>query len=191
MHYWTGQEWAPSDPSFTLTPEGDAFVAGRVQHQTRLAANLNVAGAVTVTLPDGPVLRSTPVAIGLFDAASGRSAILAGLRDCATALVSSNQVVYEGAFNENGVTADVVYTLENGSLAQDIVITGRLDPAEYGFPTNAVRLQIYTELHSHPATGWLCNSNNLFQRSPFFWPCPFGLYKGGDGTWQDCIIIDP
>jgi hypothetical protein len=150
MNYWDGNAWAPSDPSFEIAPEGDAFVAERVQHRTRLAANLNMPEAVTVTMPDGTVLRSTPVAIGLFDAASGASAILAGIRDSVGMLVGDNQVVYPGAFNANGVVADVVYTIEKGTFAQDVIITGRLDPADYGFPTNSVRLQIYTEFYDPP-----------------------------------------
>jgi hypothetical protein len=150
MNYWDGNAWAPSDPSFEIAPEGDAFVAERVQHRTRLAANINVPEAVTVTMPDGTVLRSTPVAIGLFDAASGESAILAGIRDSVGMLVGDNQVVYPGAFNANGVVADVVYTIEKGTFAQDVIITGRLDPADYGFPTNSVRLQIYTEFYDPP-----------------------------------------
>ncbi len=150
MNYWDGQQWTPSDPRFTISPEGDAFVAERVQHRTRLAANINTPGAVTVSMPDGTGLRSTPVAIGLFNAVSGESVILAGIRDCVGALMSENQVVYEGAFNVNGVTADIVYTIEKGSFAQDIVITGRLDPMDYGFSTNGARLQLYTELYDVP-----------------------------------------
>ncbi|MCL4179246.1 MAG: hypothetical protein KJ072_16075 [Verrucomicrobia bacterium] len=150
MHFWDGQQWTPSDARFDISPEGDAFVADRVQHRTRLAANINEPGAVTVSLPDGTVLRSTPVAIGLFNAVSGESVILAGIQDCVGTLVSDNQVVYEDAFNVNGVSADIVYTIEKGSFAQDIVITGRLDPMDYGFSTNGARLQLYTELYDPP-----------------------------------------
>ena len=150
MHFWDGQQWTPSDARFEISPEGDAFVADRVQHRTRLAANINEPGAVTVSMPDGTVLRSTPVAIGLFNAVSGESVILAGIQDCVGALVNDNQVVYEDAFNVNGVSADIVYTIEKGSFAQDIVITGRLDPMDYGFSTNGARLQLYTELYDPP-----------------------------------------
>ena len=57
---------------------------------------------------------------------------------------------HQGAFNVNGITADIVYTIEKGSFAQDIVITGRLDPMDYGFSTNGARLQLYTELYDPP-----------------------------------------
>lgn len=114
----------------------------------RLAAdNLNQVGAVTLTTPDGIVLRSTPVAIALYNAESGESAILAGLRDCQGVLVSSNQVAFESAFNENGVLADVVFTIEAGTFSQEIVFRAPLKVSDYGFPEKTTRIQILTEFY--------------------------------------------
>src|ERR1051325_1752603 len=127
MNYWDGREWVAGDPSFDVID--DAFVSTRLQHKVHINANLNVTAAVTVTTGDGITLRSTPVGIGLYDAASGRSAVIAAITDCAGVLVSSNQVLYENAFS--GVCADVIYTIERGSFEQDVLITGRLDPADY------------------------------------------------------------
>jgi hypothetical protein len=146
MNYWDGRQWVPSDPSFEVTP--DAFVAERLQYKVQLNGSLNRVGAVTVTTRDGMTLRSTPVGIGLYDAASGRSAVIGAITDCAGVLVSSNQVVYENAFS--GVCADVIYRIERGSFEQDVLITGRLDPSDYGFPTNTTRLQIFTEFYQAP-----------------------------------------
>ena len=146
MNYWDGQQWAASDPSFEVAAEG--FVATRLQHKVHLNANLNMVGAVSVTTPDGITLRSTPVGIGLYDAATGRSAVIGAIQDCAGVLVSSNQVVYENAFS--GLCADVIYTIGSGSFEQDVLITGRLDPSEYGFPTDTTRLQIFTEFYQAP-----------------------------------------
>ena len=149
MNYFDGQNWVASDPTFEAT--ADAFVAQRIRHKVKLNAdNLNAIGSVTVTTPDGIVLRSTPVEIGLYDAASGQSAILAAIKDCSGALVSSKHVVYENAFNENGVQADVIYTIEKGSLEQDVVFRSRLNVADYGFPTNTTRIQIFTEFYGVP-----------------------------------------
>ncbi|MHB8522303.1 MAG: hypothetical protein ACYDH9_16305 [Limisphaerales bacterium] len=148
MNYWDGQQWVPSNPSFEAVD--NAFVAEHLQYQVRLNANLNVAQALTVTTRDGIVLHSTPAAIGLYDAASGRSAILAELTDCTGVLVGSNQVVYANAFNTNGVRANLVYTIHRGSFSQDVVITGQLNPADYGFPTNSTRVQIFTEFYDPP-----------------------------------------
>ena len=126
----------------------DAFVAPRVQHWTRLNANLNVVGAVTTKLRDGTVIESTPVGIALYNPDDGQTALIATLTNSTGVLVASNQVVYPNAF-AGGVCADVLYTLERGSFAQDVVITGHFDPVEYGFPTNS-QLQILTEIYSAP-----------------------------------------
>jgi hypothetical protein len=146
MNYWDGQQWTPSEASFELTEE--AFVADRVQHRTRLNADLNVVGAVTTTLVDGTTLRSTPLAIGLYDPNNGRFAVLATLTNSVGMLVATNQVVYSNAF-QGSVCGNVVYTLRKGSFHQDVVITGRLNPLDYAFPTNA-QIQILTEFYDPP-----------------------------------------
>jgi hypothetical protein len=148
MNYWDGQKWSRSNPSFEDT--GEAFVAVRVQHKVRLAADLGTQGAVTVTTPDGQVLRSTPVAIALYDAASGRTAVVGVITNCTGTLISSNTVLYPNAFAGGGVCADVLYRLERGSFAQDVVFTGRLDPAAWGLPSDTTRIQIITEFYGAP-----------------------------------------
>ena len=146
LHYWDGQRWSPSDASFELAD--DSFVANRVQHRTRLSADLNVVGAVTTTLRDGTTLRSTPVAIALYDPNDGRFAVISDFTNSVGVLVASNRVVYPEAFR-GGVCADVIYTLKQGSFEQDVVITGRLNPVDYGFPTNS-QIQIITEFYDAP-----------------------------------------
>src|SRR5438876_4139983 len=146
MNYRDGQQWTPSDPSFEITE--DEFVAERLQHKVRLKANLNMIGAVSITTPDGLRLHSTPVGIGLYDAASDESVIIGVITDCAGVLIGNNRVVYENAFK--GVCAEVVYTIDRGTFEQDVVITGRLDPADYGFPTNTTRIRIFSEFYDTP-----------------------------------------
>lgn len=146
MNYWDGQQWSPSEASFDLT--ADAFVANKVQHRTRLNADINVVGAVTTTLRDGTLLKSTPVAIALYDPNDGRFAIVSTLTNSTGVLVESNRVVFPEAFR-GGVCADVVYTVQRGSLEQDVVITGHLDPQDYNFSTNC-QIQIITEFYDAP-----------------------------------------
>lgn len=86
MNYWNGQQWTPSNPSFQVSADGTSFVATEIQ-PTTLSANLNSVGAVTVTTPDHVILSSTPVAIGLYDAASGKSVIVATLTNTIGVLV--------------------------------------------------------------------------------------------------------
>jgi hypothetical protein len=143
LNYWNGHEWIPSNPTFKLTE--DAFIADEVQHKVQLGANLNSIGAVKLRTPKGHTLESTPLGIRLYDAASGRSLVIAAITNCVGTLVESNVVVYRNAFE--GVDADIFYTLDRGSFEQDVVIAERLNPADYNFPTNTTRIQILTEFY--------------------------------------------
>ncbi len=147
MNYWDGQQWSSSDPSFQAAPDGSGFVANRVQHPVRIAGNLNTPGAVTITT-DGTAIQSTPVAIALYDSASGKRAIIAAITNCSGVMVNSNTVVFENAFDS--VCANVVFTLERGAFHQDVVLFGKLDPRNWGFPTNTTRIQIITEFYGAP-----------------------------------------
>ena len=151
INYWDGQSWTASDPSFDVSSDGYAFVANRLCYKVRLQAdNLNVPGAITITTPDGKILKSTPIAIGLYDAASGQSMILVGITNCPGVLVSSNKVVYENAFNGNGVRASVVCVAERGAFTADIVLTSQLNPTDYSFPASTTRIQMITEYYDPP-----------------------------------------
>lgn len=148
MNYWEGQQWAPSVPQFQAV--GDGFAATRMQHSVHISANLNTVAAVTMTLMDGTTLRLTPVAIGLYDAASGKSGIITSIQDCFGVLVDTNQLVFRNAFQGNGLSADIVYTIQRGSFSQDVVVTSRLNPADYGFAPATTRVQIISEFYDPP-----------------------------------------
>ncbi len=45
----------------------------------------------------------------------------------------------------------MIITLKKGTFEQDIVLTGKLDPADYGFPPQTTRIQLLTEMYSVPA----------------------------------------
>jgi hypothetical protein len=157
MNYWDGLQWTPSDPSFQVSADGTSFVAAKIQDPTQLAVNLNCVGAVTVTTPDNVTLSSTPIAIGLYDAASGKSVIVASLTNSTGVLVDPQDVVYDKAFVGGGFAASVVYSLpDTGSFHQDVVFTGfdpGFDPTVWGFAaasTNTLQIQIYTEFYDPP-----------------------------------------
>jgi hypothetical protein len=156
MNYYdnASQQWVKSDPSFVASPDGSSFAALRMQHQVTLAANLNGVGAVTAVTPDGITLQSTPVAIGLYDAASGKSVTVASLTDSAGALIDAHHVFYQRALVGDLLQADVSYSLPDcGSFHQDIVIShfnGPLDPTAFGFAagsTKTLQIQFFTEFY--------------------------------------------
>ncbi|HSU53315.1 MAG TPA: hypothetical protein VLT36_04580, partial [Candidatus Dormibacteraeota bacterium] len=148
IHYWNGEQYVSSVATFEVSPDATAFMATKVQHKTRLAVNLNTPNAVTVS-HNGVTLNSTPVAIGILDAVSGRTVIIAGITNCQGRLSSSNVVYYENALvKEDGTpVASILYTIERGSLAQDVVVTSRIDPADYDIPTGSARIQIWSEFY--------------------------------------------
>ncbi len=146
MNYWDGQAWVKSDPVFDLAADG--FSAPRVQDPVFISANLNQIEAVTLVTPDGLVLKSTPVAIGLYNAASGDTLMVGTIKDCSGVLVGNDTIVFKDAFD--GVCANIVYVLTQGSFEQDVVFTGRFDPRSYGFPVETTQVQIYTEFYETP-----------------------------------------
>ena len=112
MNYWDGQTWVPSVAEFEITETG--FDATRMQHVVSLNGNLNRVGSVSVQTHDGITLHSSPVAIGLYDAASGQSIIIAAITNSLGVRVANNKVFYENAFaglNGEGLCADVLYTI--------------------------------------------------------------------------------
>src|SRR5439155_24080760 len=117
----------------------DGLVENHLQYKVRLTATLNQSGAVTIVTHDRITLQSTPVGIGLYDAASGTSAIIAAITNCSGVLVGDRRVVYENAF-AGGVCADVVYRTDLGSFQQDVCISGKLNRADYGFPYDSSRI---------------------------------------------------
>jgi hypothetical protein len=164
MNYWDGNGWAQSNPFFAATPDGTAFVAAQIQDPTRLAANLNVQGAVTVTTPDNVTLSSTPIAIGLYDAASGQSVIVATLTNCTGVQADPQDIVYDHALVGGGFAASVVYSVpDTASFHQDVVFVGfnpTFNPTNWGFAettTNTLLIQIFTEFYDPPKPMMLTN----------------------------------
>ena len=146
MNFWDGSQWSPSVATFQTVSNG--FAATQTQHKIFLNSQINTRSSVTVTTPDGTNLYSSPVAIALYDAASGNLAIIGTITNSSGVMVNSNQIAYPSAFA--GVCADVVYTIERGALHQDVYLTGSINPADYNFPSNTTRIQIITELYNPP-----------------------------------------
>ncbi len=131
-----------------MSPDGQYVYANKIQTRVQLAANLAASNSVVITTPDGIVLNTTPVAIGFYDAISGSSTIIAAITNCSGTLISSNQVLYENALTGDGISADILYTLQRGSFSQDVIWKQNINPADYDFPTNSTRIQIFSAFNS-------------------------------------------
>jgi len=163
LNYWDGNQWVPSVPGFAPTPDGSAFVADQVQDPTRVAKNLNCEGAVSVATPDNVPITSTPFAIGLYDAATGKSAIIATITNTTGVQSDANTIVYDRALVGGGFAASIVYLIDAASFHQDVVFTGfnpTFNPTNWGFAessTNTLEIEIYTEFYSFPQALFLTN----------------------------------
>jgi hypothetical protein len=146
LNYWNGTAWSVSNPSFQMSDDSQFVFANEVQTKVRLSADLATSNSVTITTPDGIVLGTAPVAIGLYNPVTGDSLIIASVTNSIGTLADSNVVVYENAFN--GISGNIVYTLQRGSFSQDIIWEQNIDPADYDFPTNSTEIQIFSAFNS-------------------------------------------
>jgi hypothetical protein len=146
VNYWSGIAWEPSVSEFIVSADQGSFEAPRVQHFPRVAADLNVRAAIRLRSPDQRELQLTPVALALYDAVSGRTQVIAGITNCQGMLVETNQVYFPEAFRAPGVCAGILVTVLQDSFEQDLLITGSLDPARWGF-SGDVRLQLWSETY--------------------------------------------
>jgi hypothetical protein len=144
-NYFDGTEFQPSDPVFQLSADGQSVYADKVQMPVRILANLAESNSVTITSPDSIVLGATPIAIGLYDAVSGNSLVIGEITNSSGTLYGNDQVAFTNCFN--GISADVLFTLQKGSFSQDIVWEQNINPADYNFPTNTTWIQIFTAIN--------------------------------------------
>ncbi len=109
-------------------------------------------GVITLRTPDGLSLQSRVLGLCYFSD-TGKSVLLAQLKESAGELVGSTTVIYRDAFDgENGVAADLVYEYTRTSFEQTVVIRkGLPEPGELGFTADDnVRLAVLTEFLNPP-----------------------------------------
>ncbi|MCL5098227.1 MAG: hypothetical protein M1608_12010 [Candidatus Omnitrophica bacterium] len=139
--------WVDASEQIETFPE--AFVARQGQHQAVFSTNLNIVGAIDLLAPDGQRLRSTPVALRYFDRASGKSVLIATLKDSQGELADVNRVLYPDAFE--GVRAGVRMTYTLAGLEQDILLEqSPPNPEKLGLSSDSTMLQVMTEFYSPP-----------------------------------------
>ena len=121
MHYWENGQWQESKEEIELFAGGATARQG--QHKMIFANNLATVGAIDMQTPDGLRLRSHILGLSYFDTDSGRSVLIAEVKDSIGQLIAPNQVLYEDAFTD--FKADVHYTYTKTSFEQDVVLQER------------------------------------------------------------------
>lgn len=145
-------EFRESREAFDLTPEGYA-IARQGQHKVIISPVLNdAAGAVDLETPDGRRMRSTVLALALYNRATGQSLWLAEVSPEAEGrLVSPNEVQFADAFQ--GFACDLRYVYRRGDFRQEVLPREQVAPetlAAAGFPLADSVLEIWTEFHEAP-----------------------------------------
>jgi hypothetical protein len=149
LHYQNEKgEWIESREEIEIF-EG-AAVARQGPHQVIFAANLNSPGAIDLLAPDGKRFRSHVLGLAYTDYASGKSVMIAEVKDCVGAVLPPNQVIYQDAF-AGDCLADVRYFYTKAAFEQDVVIlTAPPPPESYGLPSASTRLEVWTEFIEIP-----------------------------------------
>ena len=89
MHYLEAGAWRESSATFEIFDKG--AVARKMQHQLILAPNPNTADAVDLLTPDSQRLVSHVLGLSYYDAASGKSVMIAELKDSQGELLADNE----------------------------------------------------------------------------------------------------
>lgn len=147
----TTAKWVESKEEIEIVPGG--AVARKGQHRVTFAANINTAGAIQTTAPDGKVLRSHVLGLAYTDAATGESVLIAGLKDSIGEVIG-NQVIYRDAF-DGPFKADLRYTYTKAGFEQDVIFRESPvvseSPEKHGMDPAVTRLEVWTEFLSPPA----------------------------------------
>ncbi len=103
-------QWVESKEEIETFPGG--AMARQGQHKVIFAHNLATVGAIDMELPDGQRLRSHVLGLSYFDSFSGKSVMIAEVKDC-EGKVMGNQVIYENAFTDFQADVRYTYTKDN------------------------------------------------------------------------------
>ncbi len=106
LHYFADAEWKVNEDLIEPFPGG--AVAARGPYRTIFSSDLNTDAVFDIQTPEGPRIRGGVRAIQLTDLGTGKSLVLAMVKQSAPGeVVSPNQVVYRSGFD--GLDADVLF----------------------------------------------------------------------------------
>jgi len=148
LHYWKDGQWLDSKEEIEIF-QGVA-VARQGQHQVIFSANINSPGAIDLLAPDGKRFRSHVLGLAYTDYASGRSVMIAEVKDSIGAVLPPNQVIYQDAFSGDCL-ADVRFSYTRNAFEQDIILlTAPPSPAQWQMDPETTRLEVWTEFIEVP-----------------------------------------
>jgi hypothetical protein len=180
MHYVDSQgALRESEESIDLFPGGAAARKGPLK--ATFAQNLATKGSIQLELPDGKTLRSSVVGLSYQDLSTGKSVLLAEVKDCSGVVLPPSQVLYEDAFTD--ISASVRYTYSKAGFEQDILIHSQIPaPQEFGLSEASTVLQVLTEFYDSPAPAQSASRAELSDGTEQTdWDLDFGSAQLGRG----------
>ena len=139
--------WRVSDATFRL--EGGEAIGDQTPHKVRLPGVMGPQSHVQIALPDGQVAESRVFGLAYYEPQSGRSVLLAELKESNGVLEEPNRIVYPGAFTD--FAADLVFTHRRSGLEQDVVLReAPPGPEQFGLDPQQTRLEVWTEFLTAP-----------------------------------------
>jgi len=133
--------WRESHDLIELMPDGSA-AALRGSLKARFSANLNTQGSVTITSVSNRVFRSHPLGLYFFEVDTGRSTLVAVVKDSVAELHPPNQLVWRDCLEGAGVQADYRVTYTKAGLEADLIFLRLPDPTARGITSDSVRLEL-------------------------------------------------
>ncbi len=144
----------PPPPADWVAGDGGQFTTENTLFQAQVAPALDGSLTLTVRVPNGATpgttVRGTVLGLAYCEPGqNGLSAMIATLKpNCQGQTTAPGSLVFADAFDGDGVVADLTYKITERSIAQDIVIRGRLPGPDYwGLSSNAF-LTVVTSFES-------------------------------------------
>ncbi|HVR35942.1 MAG TPA: sialidase family protein, partial [Methylomirabilota bacterium] len=146
LHYFEDGQWKESEDLIEVFPDG--AIARRGPNQAVFSPDLNVPAVFDILSSDGKRLRGGVRAIQLTDLATGRSQVVAAVKELAPGeLIPPNRLVYRDAFD--GLKADVLLVWKHNYFSQDIVLLEQPRLPE-GMNPETTRIEVLTEVVEAP-----------------------------------------
>ncbi len=147
LHYFEDGQWKESQEKIEPHPRGAAALKGA--YKAIFGKNINRAGSIELTLPDGQRQKNHPLGLYYYDRADDRWVKLSGIKDSEGVIVPPNRVLYKDAFDS--IRADVLYTYQKGKFEADVILRERPPaPDSFGMNNETTMMEMATEFTDTP-----------------------------------------
>ena len=141
-------EWEESSETIEILPNNKGAAASKGQHKVIFPPDV-YDGQIEMNLPDGRWLVSRVLGLSYFDTRSGKSVLIAEIKNSEGVVHGSNVVIYADAFTD--FQADLRYSYTREIFEQDVILRSMPPlPEDFGLNPDTTRLQVLTEFFNPP-----------------------------------------